>query len=138
MPILLRRGADGVHNLDKPPSKIQLKKVNDFIERTVQLGLIEAVNRTPVYISKIWTPFNIAKSGPKAGAKPRPKAVTNPKQMYARYDLVEKVLKEQQRLIAKHWTIEQIFEETFRNEIQMTGIMQGLYFLDTILCFPSL
>ena len=123
LPILLRRAADGVHNLDKPPSRMQLKKINDFIERTVQLGTIEAVNKTPVFISKIWTPFILANNGPKVGVKPRPKGITNPKQMWARYDLIEKILKDQQRLIAKHWSVEQIFEETFRTEFDQTKLI---------------
>ena len=40
-----------------------------------------------------------------------------PKQIYARLEIIEKVLTSQQRHIAKHWTVEQMFDETFRSRV---------------------
>jgi hypothetical protein len=43
LPILMKRGAEGVHNLENQPTKTQLNKINDFIESTVALGSMEVI-----------------------------------------------------------------------------------------------
>ena len=115
LPILLRRSADGVHNLDKPPSKTHQKKVNDFMESTVGTGEIAVVRKGPLYLTKLYAPL---KPDPKLGTpktkNPKQKTQMTPKQIYARLEIIEKVLATQQRHISEHWTIEQMFDETFR------------------------
>ena len=133
LPILMKRSADGVHNLDKPPSKTHQKKVNEFIEQLVALGMIESVNRSPLYLTKLFSPLVAAEpKTPSQKAKvSQVKEKTSPKQIYARMETIDKVLTNQQRHIAKHWTVEQMFDETFRSvkHVIFTFIWSSVFYM---------
>ena len=119
MPILLKRSSDGVHSLDKPPSKAHLRKINDFMDAAVSIGQLEAVNKGPAYLTKLYSQLHSdpKSSGPPQPKNTKPKGQMTPKQIYARLEIIEKVLTSQQRHIAKHWTVEQMFDETFRSRV---------------------
>ena len=104
-----------MHSLDKPPSKTHQRKINDFIDTVVSIGQLEPVNKGPLYLTKLYSPVNPdQKLGPQQAKSDKPKGQMTPKQIYARLEIVEKVLTSQQRGIAKHWTVQEMSDETVR------------------------
>jgi len=84
------------------------------MESTVSAGEIPVVRKGPLYLTKLYTPLKPeSKLAPKIKNQ-KQKTQMTPKQIYARLEIIEKVLTTQQRHISEHWTVEQMFDETFR------------------------
>merc|ERR1712131_549195 len=112
LPILLKKSAEAVPNLvGDLPKQV---KPNEILNATVNIGTLESVQRTPLYYTKVFTPFATeAQKRTNPTSRNKKENILTPKQTYARLEIVEKIIRTQQTLLAKHWDTEKYFFATF-------------------------